>query len=355
MACFPSPDWAGEGGARVSGRVRVGARHGLRGGLSGALTLTRLASARHPLPPSERGFVRPVGEPALDTRDIPAVAQPQILMPQALAAGQQAIGELLGRQRGVAGDILEPFRRVARGRLQLQHLDPPFRLIGGERPAEIGFAAAGLGQRDRILQRQLGAGADREMRSMGRVAHQHDIVLAPARIGDARKRNPGRAAAMARLGDQPVAVEPLGKESFAERYAGGSVGRLQPGGAPTLLARLDDEGRGAGLEAKAWAWNQPQSLSTKSKVKASKRRVVPSQMKRFPPLLDIRLEMRGMQAADPAVDAGRPRRSDRPGRAWRDPRPDARNAARRRVRRRGAAGCSAAGCARCRRSRARPM
>ena len=59
------------------------------------------------------------GEPAFDTLEPRAVAQAQVLVADALAAGQQAVGELLRLEVGVARDVLEPLGRVARGGLQL--------------------------------------------------------------------------------------------------------------------------------------------------------------------------------------------------------------------------------------------
>ncbi|KMV01258.1 hypothetical protein ACS72_00075, partial [Acinetobacter sp. VT 511] len=59
-----------------------------------------------------------------------------------------------------------------------------FGLIFGQRAGQVGRighagAAEHLRQLDRILQRQLGARTDREMRRMCRIAQQHDIVEGP--------------------------------------------------------------------------------------------------------------------------------------------------------------------------------
>ncbi len=82
-----------------------------------------------------------LGEPALEPFEPGAVAQPEVLVADALAAGQQGVGELLGRQMDVAGDVLEPFGRVARGRLQPQHLDLALGLVGREHPRQVAAAA----------------------------------------------------------------------------------------------------------------------------------------------------------------------------------------------------------------------
>ena len=44
-------------------------------------------------------------------------------MADALAAGEQAVGELLGIEVDVALDLLEPFHPIARGALQFQRFD----------------------------------------------------------------------------------------------------------------------------------------------------------------------------------------------------------------------------------------
>jgi hypothetical protein len=60
-----------------------------------------------------------------------AVPHAQVLVADALAAGQQGVGELLRLQMRVAGDVLEPFGGIARRRLDAQHLDLALGLIRG--------------------------------------------------------------------------------------------------------------------------------------------------------------------------------------------------------------------------------
>ena len=59
--------------------------------------------------------------PGLHAGDEALVAQAQVLVRNALAARQQAVGELLRLERRVALDVLEPLGRIARGVLDLQH------------------------------------------------------------------------------------------------------------------------------------------------------------------------------------------------------------------------------------------
>lgn len=106
-------------------------------------------------------------------------------MADALRADDQGVEELLGRHRAVALDVLEPFDGIARRVLDLENLDRAVSLIGGQGLVEIDSShGAGRGERaaqadpalrlNGIFQCQLGAAADREMRGVCGVAHQHD-------------------------------------------------------------------------------------------------------------------------------------------------------------------------------------
>ena len=64
-----------------------------------------------------------------------------------------------------------------------------------------------IGEPDRILERELGARADREMRGVRGIAEQHDVAVIPALAGDAREVEPRRAAQVRRVADQTLAVE----------------------------------------------------------------------------------------------------------------------------------------------------
>ena len=137
-------------------------------------------------------------------------------MAYTLAARQQAIGELFRFQVRVAGHVLEPFEAVARRVLQAQHLHAPLRLVGrigfGERRAAGQFA----GQRDRVLEGELGTRADREVRGVGRVAEQDALTVGPALVGDVRKTQP-RIGQMARVAHQTLPVEVFAEQRLAER------------------------------------------------------------------------------------------------------------------------------------------
>jgi hypothetical protein len=93
--------------------------------------------------------------------DVALVAQAQVLVADALAAGQQRIGELLGRHADITVDVLEPFGGVARRVLDAQHLDAALGLVVVQRARQVGTAAADAAhQLDRVLEAQLGARAD---------------------------------------------------------------------------------------------------------------------------------------------------------------------------------------------------
>ncbi len=92
------------------------------------------------------------------------------------------------------------------------------------------------------------------MRAVRRVAHQHHrratVVVHPAPADHTRESDPlRRAAQVAGVGHQRVAVELAGEQPLAERDRGVLVHRVQPERAPHRFGRLHDEGRGAVVEA----------------------------------------------------------------------------------------------------------
>jgi hypothetical protein len=87
-------------------------------------------------------------EPALGAFQPFRVAQAQVLVADPLRAGQQRIVELHRVEVEVALDLLEPFQRVARRRLQAQHLEPALVLVLGEGRLHRRFGMQVIGQRD---------------------------------------------------------------------------------------------------------------------------------------------------------------------------------------------------------------
>ena len=118
-ACRPRPNTSPSARRRRGWRApcsrsRNGANIGGAGSLTGAPERLRL-------------------EPALDALQPGLVAQPQIFVADALRAGEQRISELDRLEMEIAVERLEPFGRVARAVLELQHLEVALGLIFGER------------------------------------------------------------------------------------------------------------------------------------------------------------------------------------------------------------------------------
>ncbi len=105
---------------------------------------------------------------------------------------------------------------------------------------------------DRVLERELRAGADREMRRMRRVAHQHHVgmavVVAPAPADEPVELQPGGTALVACVRHQARAVEHFREEVFAEGNGGVLIEFAEAVGVVGLLRRLHDEGRGVLVE-----------------------------------------------------------------------------------------------------------
>ena len=187
------------------------------------------------------------------------VAQPQVLVADALAAGEQRVGKLFDLHAGVAVNMLEPLGGVARRILDLEHLDAAARLVALQHGGHVGPGVVRelIGQVDRIFQRQLGAAADGEVCGVRCVAHQHDrgllagdvLMVHPGVADHARKPYPvGRTAQVLGVADQFVAIQILREQLFAERDTVFLAHLLDAVGLPHVLRRLDDEGRGVGVE-----------------------------------------------------------------------------------------------------------
>src|SRR5262249_21215059 len=109
-----------------------------------------------------------------------------------------------------------------------------------------------LRELDGILEGELGPGADGEMGGMGRVAHEGDVAaaveMAPTRADEPVEVEPGGAAQMARVALETRALQDLGEQRLAEGDRLVLVHVAQAMGSEGLLGRLDDEGRGLGVE-----------------------------------------------------------------------------------------------------------
>ena len=197
-----------------------------------------------------------LGNPVFILRDIAGIAHAQIFVRQALAAGQHRVGELLRLHAGVTPYVLEPFHRIARGALDLDHFDGPHFLISGHHflDGTVPFEAAR--QFDRIFERQLGAGTDRKMRRMHGVAHQHHryaLVVDAVPVHPIAADNPGKldprcgAAQVRRIAQQRIVVQVFCEQFFAEGDRLFATHLVEAGFQPHVFGRFDDEGRGVAV------------------------------------------------------------------------------------------------------------
>ena len=194
---------------------------------------------------------RALPEAALDLAKPFGVAEAQILVADALAAGHQRISELPRLEVEIAVQCLEPFGRIARAVLKLQDFQAALGLIFLERLGQRQTRAIEhLGELDRIFERQFCARTDREMRGMRGVADQDDIAIAPSLASDAAEIEPRRRALQMRdIAEQWLAIEKARKDRLAPRDDRGLVHRVEPEPGPRRGRAFDDEGRAIGREA----------------------------------------------------------------------------------------------------------
>ena len=250
-----------------------------------------------------RATARALGEPSLHAFEPGAITQAQVLVADALAAGEQRIGELHRLEADVARHRLEPLGRVARGALQLQHLGPAGLLIRLERALQIGRGMQRVGEPDRVLERELGARADREMGRVRRIAQEHDLAVMPALAGDAREVEPRRAAQMRRVAHQAVALEISLEQHLARGDAVHPAHLVETERPPGCLVALDDEGRGVRIEP-VGVRPDPAVLGLLEDEGERVEHLVGAEPDVLVPAhLDARLENRGVAAPRPAVDA----------------------------------------------------
>jgi hypothetical protein len=192
---------------------------------------------------------QPLREPAFVAVHVGRIAQAQVFVRQALAAGQHGIGELRRLHRAVALDVLEPLHRIARRALQLEHFHRAHRLVRASARC-IGMLAEAARQLDRIFQRQLGARADRIMRvcaaspisTTGTLPSQCTHLPQTMRGKVIHMAEPRRWAAL------DIRWPSSCSANSARRRRSTLPGSFDP--APpraTPFRRFDDEGRGVGV------------------------------------------------------------------------------------------------------------
>ena len=167
-------------------------------------------------------------------------AQREIVVGDGLRARHQPEREAPRVHVPEAAHVLEPHQRHVGGVLGLLDFEPPLGFVMRERALYIappGFLER-IEQRDRVFHRELGAGADGEMRGRLGVADQHDVVVRPLLAADGREVAPERA-----VDGQLVAGKLLGEHAFEEFRRLCFVELVEPGARERLRIGLHHPGR----------------------------------------------------------------------------------------------------------------
>jgi hypothetical protein len=202
-----------------------------------AVVQLQLAQAqRHEHRRPRRAAVLP-GEGGVDVGNEARIAQLQLAVGDAPAAGQQIEREDPRRLADVARDALEPFAAAVRRALGALDDRSPLALVGRERRRHVGAVLAERPrERDRVLDRELRPRADREVRGVRGVPEQDDVLVPPGRVAQRHELDPARV-----VREQRMAGERVGEQLLAEREPLGRRGAVEPGAPPRLLGGLHDE------------------------------------------------------------------------------------------------------------------
>ena len=174
----------------------------------------------------------------------------QILVADALRAGEQRISELHRIEVEVALEGLEPFGRVARRVLQLEHLGAPLLLILASAAAQRRLGCAGTSASLMALSSaSLVPEPIEKWAVCGGVAEQDDVLVRPALAEDAPEVEPRRSAQMAARwssadGRRGAVAKIRSHAAIVSLLAHRVEAEPPPGG----FRAFDDEGRGLGVE-----------------------------------------------------------------------------------------------------------
>ncbi len=180
------------------------------------------------------------------------VAHAEVVVGDPSAAGEQVERELVRLLTGVTADVLEPFEARLCGPLRGFDDRPALGFVCGERTGHVRMLVEAGCQGEGVLHGELGAGADGEVRGVGGVAEQHDVLVAPRRVPHGGEADPPGT-----VGYQPVAVEVVAEDLLAQPDAvlvvgsGRDVTRgegVESRPPPGLLVDLDDEGAAFAVE-----------------------------------------------------------------------------------------------------------
>ena len=195
----------------------------------------------------------------------------------------------------IALGLLEPLQADLRRALHGVDAGPALGLVGIERVVDLAVFLQRLRQRDRILHRELGARADREMRGVGGIAHQHDVLVVPVPVLDRREGAPQRAVL-----DEARSLELVAEQRLAIGDGLVLVGLVEAGALPRVLGALDDEGRvllvvliGVDAEQAVLVLLEDEGEGGKLQLGAQPHELVAAPV-------DLRPELRGVLGADPA-------------------------------------------------------
>ena len=187
----------------------------------------------------EPGLAHTAAEPPIDPVDETPIAETEIVVGHLLGAGQHGERRLNRLHVPVTRGVLGPDDAGVRRMLGPLDLGPAVLLEPRQHLRHGTAAEKRLVERDRVLHGELGTGADGVVRAVQRIAQQHHVVVPPALVPDHRERAPDAA-----VGDQPVAVEPVGPEilHIGEQPGLGEVGDFSLGALPCRRRGLDDPG-----------------------------------------------------------------------------------------------------------------
>lgn len=127
-------------------------------------------------------------------------------LPETVTLGQ-GVGELHVILIYVFPHVLKPPHASRRVPLYRSHFRAPLFVIGPQRGLEVFVFVQLCRESDRIPDRQLGARANREVRSMCGVTHERDVAMIPGVVADEPEIVPGQFVDTAQLADQCAAAQ----------------------------------------------------------------------------------------------------------------------------------------------------